>query len=310
MSLKASLRSRPVIYEVVPPRKETSRFNTELRGLEEVLHDSRIAAVNIPELTNRREEGGGVSYSPATIPPEEYGLMIKEHKEPIVNVITPRMTRDGFVLRARKVLHDYRIQNMVLVGKERHEDILPGPGVVEALRLLRGERTGHTALGGICIFDRRTSSSEGYGTKGKGLAEAERVAIKGREGCDFVTSQITFDPRHALDFLVAYQESCERLGADPVTVFVSIATVPSRGILSLMERLDVSIPPKTRTRLLGSKDMGAESVKVATETFGRILSGAEDGGVTVPLGLQVEQIGTNNDGLSLRLLDSTYGLLR
>jgi hypothetical protein len=309
LSLKTSLGNRPVIYEVVPPRKEPSRFNTELRGLEEVLHDSRIAAVNIPELINRRQDGGHVRYSPATIPPEEYGLMIKEYKEPIVNMITPRLTRDGFVLRARKVLHDYRIPNLVLVGKERHDDFLPGPGVVDALRLLRKERTDHAAIGGICIFDRKTSSKE-YGVRGPNLAEPERVTIKGREGCDFVTSQITFDPRPALDFLVAYQKSCERLDADPVTVFISIATVPSRGILSLMERLDVSIPPRTKKRLTRSSNMGAESLKVATETVGQILSEAEDRGVDVPLGLQIEQIGTDNDSLSLELLDSTYSLLR
>ena len=106
MALKDSLRNRPVIYEIVPPRRDPSRFQSELRGVEEVLNDPRISAVNVPELTKRREEKGQVDYSPVTIPPEEYALMIKEHKEPIVNVVAPRMERDEFLSRARRILRD------------------------------------------------------------------------------------------------------------------------------------------------------------------------------------------------------------
>ena len=309
MSLKSSLGKRPVIYEVVPPRRDTSRYNTEFRDLEEVLHESRIDAVNIPELINRRSEENKVDYSPATIPPEEYGAIIKEYKEPIVNIIAPRLTREAFISRARKVVHDYRIPNLVLVGKERHDDPLPGPGVVEALRLMQNERKDHTAVGGICIFGRNSSAPEGYGVTARRFREPERVAVKGREGCDFVTSQITFDPQPALDFLIAYQELCERLEVDPMTVIISIATIPTRSILSLVEGLDVVIPPRTMRRLLGAVNMGEESLKVATETFDKIIAGAEDAGVGVPVGLQIEQIGTNNGSLSLRLLDSTCRIL-
>ena len=308
MTLKALLKKRPVIYEIVPPRKDTSRYQTELRGVEEVLKDPRIAAINVPELMNRRESHGRAVYSRATIPPEDYALMIKEYKEAMVNVVAPRLGRTEFSERTGRILRDYRIPNLVLVGKERRRDALPGPGVVEGLRMLDGARGEDVALGGICIFGRETPASSGYGGRGR-LTEPRRVSLKAEAGCDFVTSQITFDPRPALDFLAGYQETCERLGAEPVTVFISIATVPSRGILSLIEGLDVSIPPKTRKRLTASADMGAESVKVATETFARILSGAEDSGADVPLGLQVEQIGTNNDSLSLDLLDSTFRLL-
>ncbi len=122
MSLKASLKNRPVIYEIVPPRREASKFNTELKGVEEVLQDKRILAINIPELINRREGEGGVVYSPATIPPEEYAMLVAEYKESIVNVIAPRLKKEEFLARARRILREDRIPNLVVVGKERKEE--------------------------------------------------------------------------------------------------------------------------------------------------------------------------------------------
>jgi hypothetical protein len=309
LTLKNSLRSRPVIYEIVPPRRDTSRFHTELKGVEDVLSDSRITAINVPELINRREERGRVRYAPATIPPEEYALMVKEYKESIVNIIAPRLARDEFLRRARRVLHDYRIPNLVLVGRERHDDILPGPGVLEAFQLLKSERIDHVTLGGICIFDRRSSRSNDYSGKGRNLGEPERVWMKASAGCDFVTSQITFDSRPALDFLAKYQELCERNETKPVTVFISFVTIPSLSILALIESLDVHVPRMVGKRLKNSDRIGKESVRICIEILQEILAEAKERQIRVPLGVQVEQVGVNNGDLSLELLDAVHPLI-
>jgi len=309
LSLKSVLRSRPVIYEIVPPRRDTSRFNTELRGVDEVLHDSRIAAINVPELINRRKDRERAHYSPATIPPEDYAMMIKDYKESIVNIIAPRLTKDEFLKRAWKILNNYKIPNIILVGKEKRDDVLPGPSVIEALRLLRHERHEQVALGGICIFNRLSPASAEYHGSGGKLNEPQRVLTKAGAGCDFVTSQITFDPRPALDFLQGYQSLCEKSNVSPLTVFISLATIPSPSILTLVEKLDVPVPKQTKIRLLGNDNMGEESLKIATEIFQEIMSRAESDGIEVPLGLQIEQIGVYNDELSLRLLDNLYPLL-
>jgi hypothetical protein len=310
LSLKASLKNRPIIYEIVPPRREASKFNTELKGVEEVLQDKRIRAINIPELINRRESERGVVYSPATIPPEEYAMLVAEYKEPIVNVIAPRLRKEDFLARARRILQDDHINNLVVVGRERRDDRLPGPGVIEALGLLQDEKKVDVALGGICIFGRETESRGEYEGNGATLNEANRVLFKGQAGCDFVTSQITFDPESTLEFLTAYQELCDAKGAGPLTVFVSITTVPSASILSLLEGLDVVIPSQTKKSLLASTDMGHESAKVAASVFQEVVDGAERQGVRVPLGLQVEQVGVNSGELSLELLDAVYPMIR
>lgn len=298
-----------MIYEVVPPRKDTSRFSTELRGIEEVLHDSRIAAINIPELINRKKDGGRVHYSPATIPPEEYAMMIKDYKEAVVNIIAPRLPKEDFLRRAKKILHEYQVPNLVLVGRERHDDALPGPAVIEALRLLVEEKRDNVAFGGICIFNRESSTTEEYGGVGSPLTEPRRVWAKADVGCDFVTSQITFDAGRALKFK-SYQELCERTKRTPLTVFVSLTTVTSASILSLIESLDAVIPPEVRRRLLRSDNMGKSSLMYASEVFHEIVTRVRENHIRVPLGLQIEQIGVNSGDLSLDLLDQTYPILK
>ena len=309
MGLKSSLKSGPVIYEIVPPRRDPSRFSTELGGVEGVLQDRRIAAINIPELIRRREDRGIVVYSPATIPPEEYAMMIMEYKEPIVNLIAPRMEEDAFLKRARKVLHEYKIPNIVVVGKERRTDRLPGPEVTRALELLSPEKGDSIALGAVCIFS-RTSSVPGEEGKASAQREPRRVWLKARAGGDFVTSQINLEAGPAVRFLKSYGSLCEETGEKPLTVFVSLTTVPTPTILSLLESLDVVVPPAVRKRLTGASDMGKESVQVSRDVFAEVVSQAEKEGVRVPLGLQVEQVGVNSGALSLDLLDSVYPLVR
>ena len=309
MTLKSSLKNRPVIYEIVPPGRDTSRFSTELRGIEPVLQEGRISAINIPELMARREEGGRDRYTPRTIPPEEYAIMIKDYKEPIVNVIVPRLAKEDFLARARKVLNEYDIRNLVLVGKEKHEDVLPGPSVVEALELLGKENSGDVALGGICIFHRESPGTGEYGAYSR-LTEPRRTWAKAKAGCEFVTSQISFDSAPALGFLSAYRRLCDETGADPLTVFVSITTVPSASILSLVEGLDVTLPPEAKKRMIHGGDMGGESLKVAAEVFEQIVSDSERHHYDIPLGLQIEQVGVNSGELSLELLDRVYPSFR
>jgi 5,10-methylenetetrahydrofolate reductase len=134
--------------------------------------------------------------------------------------------------------------------------------------------------------------------------------MKSEAGCEFVTSQIGFDPKPASSFLAAYQNLCKERGVKPLTVFVSLATTPSPAILSLIESLDVVVPARVRKRLLGSAHIGMESVKIAAETLEKIMARTEEDGVQVPLGVQIEQLGVNNDELSLELLDRVYRILK
>lgn len=310
MPLKDTLSRRPVIYEIVPPRRDTSRFSTELKGVEGVFSEPRIAAINVPELIKRRDQEGMIEYSPATIPPEEYAMMIKDYKESIVNIISPRLQKEAFLSRARKILNEYRIPNLVIVGKERRDDPMPGPSPTEAMRLLSGEKGATVAFGGICIFNRRASGTDRARTDSQNIAEEMRVWLKSEAGCDFVTSQITFDSRSAIRFLRAYQKICDLKGTKPTTVFLSIATVPTQSILSLVETLDVEVPVDVKKRLLGKSDMGKESLLISSSVFTEIVSSAKDEGLNVPLGLQIEQVGVNSGELSLELLDLTYPALK
>jgi hypothetical protein len=270
-----------------------------------VMQDRRINAINIPELINRRESDGHVHYSPATILPEEYALLVNEYKDPIVNIIAPRLTRDAFQKRVNSLLKDYGIKSLVLVGKERHDDVLPGPSVVEAIDLVVEQKDKDVVVGGICIFTRSSKGGDDYGYASN-LEEHRRMWVKASRGCDFVTSQINFDASVAVDCLASYEDLCERTRVPPMTVFLSFAVVPTKSILSLLKRLDVVIPPRLEKKLLEAADMGRESVRIATEVFLEMLESLERRHIRVPIGLQVEQIGVTNEALTLELLDNVH----
>ena len=130
--------------------------------------------------------------------------------------------------------------------------------------------------------------------------------MKAKAGCDFVTSQISYDPKVALEFLKGYGALCRKTGAAPATVFVSLTTVPTPSILRLLEGLGVEVPPPVKRRLRAAPSMGGASLEVAAEFFQALMDGVERWRVGVPLGLQVEQIGVNSGALSLELLDRVY----
>jgi 5,10-methylenetetrahydrofolate reductase len=309
LTLKDALHDRPVLYEVVPPRREPSKFETELRGLDGVLGDKRVNAINVPELFDRLEQGGGVTYAPTTILPEEYARIIGSRKETVVNIVAPRLPKKELLARLRRISDSYGIRNAILVGKERKEDALPGPNVLEAIELVHQSPGAIETLGGICIFDRNSKFDAAYGSAGS-LDEHQRALAKTRAGCDFLTSQIIFDPEPPVRFMSSYQQACQKAGLRPATVFVSLSTTQSQTIVDLMDKLDVAIPSQTRKRILQSSDPGKESVDVATEVFQEVIENFRRDHIRVPVGLQVEQVGVNSAELTLELLDRTYPILK
>jgi 5,10-methylenetetrahydrofolate reductase len=309
LTLKEALRDRPVLYEVVPPRREPSKFETELKGLDGVLADRRVSAINIPELFERLEQGGRVTYAPATIPPEEYAKIIGKHKETVVNVVAPRLTKQELLSRIRRMSESFGVRNTVVVGKERREDALPGPNVTEAIELIRGASSGIETIGGICIFERNSKLDSDYSPSEK-VDEYQRALAKTQKCCDFLTSQITYDSEPASNFITSYQAACEKAEVQPATVFVRLSTIQSEGIMELMDKLDVRIPLVKRKRILQGNNPGRASVEVAAEVFGEVIDCLEKSGAKIPIGLQVEQVGVNSADLTLELLDRAYPVLK
>ncbi|HEV2225548.1 MAG TPA: hypothetical protein VGR56_01940, partial [Nitrososphaerales archaeon] len=176
---------------------------------------------------------------------------------------------------------------------------------VEALDIVREQEYDDIALGGICIFTRKSRGGAEYGY-GSNLEEHRRMWAKGSRGCDFVTSQIVFDSSAAADCLASYQDLCERTGQIPMTVFLSISAVSTKSILSLLELLDVVFPPAVRRRLTQASDIARESLKVSGDVFRGVLESLERMRVEIPIGLQVEQIGVRSEQLTLELLDSVH----
>ncbi len=322
MTLNETLLERPILYEVVPPKLTATKavIAKKLELLESVLYDTRINAINVPELVERNENDHLV-YVPNTVLPDEYASIIRDRgKEAVVNIVAPRLTINEFQDRVYKLWSYYKIGNLVLVGKERSTDVLPGPSVTQALDLvsqMNGGRVSYAErtnflVGGISIFHRNKKKNHGYETASEDLDEHERIAIKARHGCRFVTSQIIFDPSHAIDFLTKYNNYCETRKVKPLTVFVSLSTVASPSILSLLtDKLEVYMPDELKKKLHDNQDrMEKLSVDASEQIFSDVAETKKSKGIKIPIGLHIEQVGVNSTDLSMELLDRVYPIFR
>ncbi|HMF33150.1 MAG TPA: hypothetical protein VKK79_17120 [Candidatus Lokiarchaeia archaeon] len=318
-NLVNKLRDRPIIYEVVPPRLDISpeSCNSTLKMLQTVLDEPRIDAFNVPEIIERKEFEGTVTYNQLRVNAEDYASLIQsKDKEAIVNVIAPRMQRENFSERVSNIL-DNGIHNVVIVGKEKSVDVLPGPNVIEALDIISGLNKTHDVKivpGGITMFQRNQKESHGYPIKGT-LDEYQRVALKADHGCKFVTSQIIFDSAEAIDFLARYGDYVLASRENPVTVFISLSTIASEKVMDLMDFLGVYLPTGFRKELKSNFErMGIISVEHSIQVLGEVMDGIKDNGASsrIPIGLHVEQVGssTKSMDLSLSLLDRTYKMIK
>lgn len=279
-----------------------------------VLSDRRIDAINIPDLIERSVNRGKVNYNDYAMKPEQYADLLKRYgKEIIINAISPRMHKEEFVDRILTA-YENGIKNYIVVGKERSTDVLPGYSVPDAIKRLSRELNGFddTSIGGICIFHREHRGAAEYNPHRKYLDEYERVSIKARNGCKFVTSQIVYDAPTAIRFLERYNTYCGSKNEKPLTVLISLAPISSPTLLNLLiEKLDVYIPKNAVKDLLKDPDrIGEKSIEISKSILYKIVSYVRENGINVPLGLQIEQIGLKNYGLALKLLDKTYEVIK
>ncbi|HLC59709.1 MAG TPA: hypothetical protein VJH34_04255 [archaeon] len=318
MSLEKKLYNHPILYEVVPPKLDLSLsdFRNKLNLLKSVLDECKIDAFNVPEIIDRREIGGRVLYEQSRLAPEEYASLIAlQDREVIVNIVAPRLPKDIFIRRVENIVNS-GIYNIVVVGKEKNIDNFPGPNVVEALDIISSMNKSSEKIvpGGITMFQRNYKENHGYAVNGS-LNEYQRIAIKAKHGCRFVTSQIIFDSKDASDFFSKYKDYHIATSEDPITVFISLSTIASEKVLDLMGYLGVYISDDFRKELKANySKMGELSVEHSVKVLGEIIDSMREKGSHkyIPIGLQIEQVGSNGKStdLSLELLDRTYGIIK
>jgi 5,10-methylenetetrahydrofolate reductase len=209
-----------------------------------------------------------------------------------------------------RTYHEFRVENLVLVGGESSQIRYPGPSVLETATwiteyLNRGRWPYDSSrpaipptdffLGGITIPTRRKPDPE--------RDEPARLIQKSRRGIQFFTSQVLYEPFSMQRLLRDYAALCQAEGVPPCRVFLSFAPVSSPSDVQFLKWLGVEIPPDVEQELLkGWLGVAWRSIRVAERVLQDILDFVSAEHIAVPLGLNVEHITSRNFEVSAEMI--------
>ncbi len=293
----------PILYTISPP-KIAEDIPKYLELVNPVFSNKKIHAISSPELNFRKEENGKVIYEPTTIPPEEFLAEFPQNFELVTTFVVPKVPKEKFVSRL-DYIKSKGVQTSILVGPEKQSDIreLGGYTVQEGTEI--ATKNGITC-GGITIPWRSVPVSPSFAAKP--IPEHERIALKQKFGCKFVTSQLVFEFESPVKLIYDYAAYCKENNIEPLTIFFSFCVVPTEKTLDFLYKLDVKIPPGQRFRLLKAASMEQESIELACDMWGSIKDAQRSNAKNVKVGLQIEQIKIDRAEKSLELLDGLLGV--
>lgn len=308
-----------VLYELIPPPRDATP--REIEAVVECVAEFiaslpvPIDALNIPEV--RPESSRETQRPQAFVPkmePREFVRWVRKalpaHVDVVINrcvVYAPREAQLRWLLRT---YHEFQIENLVLVGGESSQIRYPGPSVLETAGWITGylnrgrwpfdssrpfARPTDFFLGGITIPTRRKPDPE--------RDEPARLIQKARQGIQFFTSQVLYEPVSMQRLLRDYADRCRAEGIPPRRVFLSFAPVSSPSDVQFLKWLGVEIPPPIERELLrGWLGVAWRSIRVAERVLQEILDFVTAENIDVPLGLNVEHITSRNFEISAEMI--------
>jgi len=244
----------------------------------------RIDALDIPELVDENHEGRPYY---RTADPREFGRTLGERtgREPVVNKVVAHLESPEAIERWASETVRLGIRHVVLVGGTSRYIPYPGPAVTEANRICRPilERAGGL-VGNITIPQRE--------------GEPHRMLSKTRAGAAFFTTQIVFDAEGTYQMVRQYDLLCRQASLAPVAVLLSFAPLVDEQDAEFIRWLGVDIPEDSERAILEGEDGGAlpRAVERAMEVWESVRDRARSDGLSVPLGVNVEQVSARHLG--------------
>ncbi len=286
-SLSTALRSSPLFFEPVPPaaRLSPDRADKQLAAVVELIRSvPRIDAVDVPELVDENHEGRPYYRTGDT---RDYARRIHEatERDVIVNKVVAHLASPAALEGWIEETVVRRIHHVILVGGTSRYIPYPGPTVVEANRVCLPILDGvHGALGNITIPQR--------------VGEAHRMLAKTKAGASFFTTQILFDSDAAGRMIQEYDGLCREAQIPPATLLLSVAPLADDGDVEFVRWLGADVPAGAEQEILSGPEAtaGSRSVAHALRLWSTIDRERRQNGLSVPLGVNVEQISIRHLG--------------
>ncbi len=305
-SFSSSLKRRPLIFTALPLRdnrtgdsahdeKILSNLESRKKDLaSELKNFTRLNAVSVPELVEENHEGKP-RYNSIYTRSFSRGTADLIGKDAIINKVVVHMeTYEKFVEWMAET-YSLGLKNMIFVGGNTRHHRFPGPSVSEANLIAKHlnslNKLEGLTIGNICLPERRE--------------EAKRMLFKTISGAQFFTTQILFDSSQMISLLQEYDRLCRIAEITPSTVLLSFAPLRNSADLNLLDFLGVELPDKPRNYILesgDSTDSPKRSVINALKVYLEVIAASEKESVSVPLGVNIEQLTRSNFKTSMLML--------
>jgi 5,10-methylenetetrahydrofolate reductase len=292
-TFEAALTRAPVFFEPVPPslRTRPDRVEAYYQELASRLRavDS-LDAIDVPELIDENHEGRPYY---RTADPREIGRRLTEivQRPVVVNKVVAHLPSQAALIDWARQTVEEGIHHVVLVGGSSRYIPYPGPQVIEADRACSGilrERGGH--LGNIAIPQRE--------------GEAHRMLAKTRAGASFFTTQILFDSESLRRTLREYDALCQKSGVAPAAVLLSFAPLADESDAEFVRWLGADIPEAAERWILNGDESsaGGRAIEHARRVWTDTRTSADADGLSLAIGINVEQLTQRHLDVALRML--------
>jgi 5,10-methylenetetrahydrofolate reductase len=300
-TFEAALTRAPVFFEPVPPSLRTRVDRVEAYFLElatRLRSIDSLDAIDVPELIDENHDGRPYY---RTADPREIGRRLAElvHRPVVVNKVVAHLRSPAALVDWTHETLEGGIRDVVLVGGSSRYIPYPGPPVIEADRACSGllrEKGGH--VGNIAIPQRE--------------GEAHRMLAKTRAGASFFTTQILFDSESLRRTLQEYDALCQKSGVAPAAVLLSFAPLADETDAEFVRWLGADIPEEAERWILNGDESsaGERAIEHARRVWTDTRSGADADGLSLSLGVNVEQLTQRHLDVALRMLTELSGPVR
>jgi hypothetical protein len=267
-----------VFFEVVPPSKMSSQKHREkvLDKIASAINSVKIDCINIPEVIEENHLGKPY-YRNLSVRWFAKELQALTGKNVVVNKgVVYFNGMQQFLLWVKETVNEFKVKDFVFVGGKTANIAYSGPSVIQANR--EAKKINGIRIGNICIPSREK--------------EAERMLNKTLSGANFFTSQVLFESNEMKNLLLEYEALCKEKKVQPSKIFLSFCPVSRMEEVSFLKWLGVNIPPETENEL--KKETPLSSINITEKVWTEINEFKRDMALSVPLGLNVEEIFLHN----------------
>ncbi|MBE9045964.1 hypothetical protein IQ255_16395 [Pleurocapsales cyanobacterium LEGE 10410] len=311
MELKAKL-SDPTrgiyLYSTTPPRQgsSTEKLQAIANKLAKRLSALDIDAINVYDIQNepgRTNLSRPFPFSPV-IDPREYAQILHDltGQETIIYKCVVHQPKADFPSWLDRTWQEYNLRYLAFVGGSTSGMTYPGPTLSQAVQMTT-EHQHDFVLGGVTIAERHLSKGN----------EHLKLIEKSRQGMQFFTSQVVYQPEATIKLLRDYAQKCRELNLSPVRIILTFAPCGYPKTLQFLQWLGVNFPPETEREIFSAQSPVQKSLEVCCRILQQIVEAIEP--ASVPLGINVESVSIKKNEIDAtielfwqlqKILDSCY----